>query len=91
MTVITLGLLRSGAEKSQARERAMATIQQLEGLIHPRRCPKPPVSTTPNSGRGAKGRRPHAHGWILVSSNTREFARVPGLQLENWSEEASAG
>lgn len=27
-----------------------------------------------------------AEGWILVTSNTREFSRVPGLQLENWTE-----
>lgn len=24
-------------------------------------------------------------GWTLVTSNTREFERVPGLALENWS------
>jgi hypothetical protein len=26
-----------------------------------------------------------AEGWILVTNNTREFSRVPGLQLENWA------
>jgi tRNA(fMet)-specific endonuclease VapC len=64
MSVITLGELRFGAEKSQSRERAMATIQKL--AAHAR-----------------------AEGWILVTNNTREFARVPGLQLENWAEKAS--
>lgn len=24
------------------------------------------------------------HGLILVTNNTREFSRVPGLQIENW-------
>jgi tRNA(fMet)-specific endonuclease VapC len=31
----------------------------------------------------------HALGVTLVSNNTREFARVPGLKLENWA--ANAG
>jgi tRNA(fMet)-specific endonuclease VapC len=30
-----------------------------------------------------------AEGWILVTNNTREFSRVPGLQLENWAEDTS--
>jgi tRNA(fMet)-specific endonuclease VapC len=25
-----------------------------------------------------------AEGWILVTNNEREFARVAGLQVENW-------
>ena len=33
MSTITLGELRFGAEKSQARERALSTIAQLEGLL----------------------------------------------------------
>jgi tRNA(fMet)-specific endonuclease VapC len=27
-----------------------------------------------------------AEGWTLVTNNTREFARVPGLRVENWVE-----
>jgi tRNA(fMet)-specific endonuclease VapC len=30
-----------------------------------------------------------SEGWILVTNNTREFTRVPGLQLENWAEDMS--
>jgi tRNA(fMet)-specific endonuclease VapC len=30
----------------------------------------------------------HALGVTLVSNNTREFARVPGLTLENWADDA---
>jgi tRNA(fMet)-specific endonuclease VapC len=26
-----------------------------------------------------------ALGWVVVSSDTSEFARVPGLRLENWA------
>ena len=27
-----------------------------------------------------------AEGWTLVTNNTREFTRVPGLRVENWVE-----
>ena len=30
----------------------------------------------------------HALGAVLVSNNTREFERVPGLKLENWARSA---
>lgn len=30
-----------------------------------------------------------AHGLTLVTHNTREFSRVPGLQLEDWFEETN--
>ena len=32
-----------------------------------------------------------AHGLIVVTHNTREFARVPGLMLEDWQIELSIG
>ena len=103
MSVITLGELRFGAEKSESRQRAMATIQQLESIIPP--CPLPEAAgehygqiraTLQKSGTiigksdlwlAAHAR---AEGWILVTNNTREFVRVPGLQLENWAESSSA-
>ena len=81
MSVITLGELRFGAEKSQSHEQAMATIQQLESLIPPRALPE---------AAGEHYGQIRAEGWILVTNNTREFARVPGLQLENWAEETPA-
>ena len=100
MSVITLGELRFGAEKSQARERALATLAHL-------------VATTPVAPLDEEVARHYgqircelqkrglpignndlwiaaharAKGWILVTRNTREFERVEGLQLENWADE----
>lgn len=97
MSVITLGELRFGAEKSQARERAMAVIRQLESLIQ-----VAPLREEAGEHYGqiraelqAKGLvignndlwlAAHARsaGWIIVTNNAREFERVPGLQVENW-------
>ena len=102
MSVITLGELRFGAEKSQSRERAMATIQQFEGLIPPRGLPEAAgehygqIRAVLQRGGAIIGNNDlwlaahaRAEGWILVTNNTREFSRVPGLQLENWAEDMS--
>ncbi len=102
MSVITLGELRFGAEKSQSRERAMATIQKLESLIPPCALPETAgehygqIRAALQGGGAIIGNNDlwlaahaRAEGWILVTNNTREFARVPGLQLENWAEKAS--
>ncbi|MBD9354968.1 type II toxin-antitoxin system tRNA(fMet)-specific endonuclease VapC [Methylomonas albis] len=97
MSVITLGELRFGAEKSQARERALAGINELTGLI--------PVYSLPEAAGEHYGQirsalqkigqpignndlwlaaHARAEGWILVTNNEREFVRVPGLQVDNW-------
>jgi tRNA(fMet)-specific endonuclease VapC len=97
MSVITLGELRFGAEKSQSRERATAVIQQLESLIPPSSLPEAAGEhygqiramlqrTGMVIGNNDLWLAAHARaeGWILVTNNTREFVRVPGLQVENW-------
>ena len=97
MSVITLGELRFGAEKSQSRERALNAIHALEALIQ--------VASLPalagehygkiRAGLQALGQpignndlwlaaHARAEGWILVTNNEREFARVEGLRMENW-------
>lgn len=97
MSTITLGELRFGAEKSQARERALSTIEQLMQVIPA--CALP-LAAGEHYGqiRAALQKQglpignndlwlaAHARsqGWVLVTNNTREFARVPGLQVENW-------
>ena len=99
MSTITVGELRFGAEKSQARERALATIGQLVQRIQP--CPLPLAAAEHYGDIRATLQRQglpignndlwlaahaRAEGWVLVTHNTREFARVPGLQVENWVE-----
>lgn len=97
MSVITLGELRFGAEKSRSREQALQVIQALAAMIQPAPLPQ-------NAGdhygqiRAAlqsQGRiignndlwlaaHARAEGWTLVTNNEREFARVEGLRVENW-------
>ena len=97
MSVITLGELRFGAEKSQMRERALSSIQTLSQLIT-----VVPLTEATGEHYGQiraelqKSGQPignndlwiaaHARveGWILVTNNDREFKRVSGLQVENW-------
>jgi tRNA(fMet)-specific endonuclease VapC len=97
MSVITLGELRHGAEKSQARAKALATLQVLQGLI-PVEPLTEAVSEQYGKIRSALERAGQpignndlwiaahalAQGWVLVTNNEREFRRVKGLKIENW-------
>lgn len=97
MSVITLGELIFGAEKSQSRESALTEIRKLAGLI--------PVHALPEAAGEHYGQiraalqkngklignndlwlaaHARAQGWVLVTNNEREFIRVPDLQIENW-------
>ena len=97
MSVVTLGELRFGAEKSQSRERALTSIQTLTSLITV--APLPEAAGEHygqvRAALQASGQiignndlwlaaHARAAGWILVTNNEREFVRVPGLQVENW-------
>ena len=97
MSIITVGELRFGAEKSQFRERAMATLAHLVQMIQP--CDLPMAAAEHYGqvravlqqlglpiGNNDLWLAAHAlaEGWTLVTNNTREFSRVPGLQVENW-------
>jgi tRNA(fMet)-specific endonuclease VapC len=97
MSVVTFGELKFGAQKSQARERALATIEQLSELMEVQALP---VSAGEHYGqlRAAlekKGRpignndlwlaaHARAAGLVLVTNNVREFSRIQGLEVENW-------
>ncbi len=98
MSVVTLGELRFGAEKSQSRERALAVISQLEltmkiaplteavgvhyGQIRATLQQRGELIGNNDLWLAAHAR---AEGWILVTNNEREFLRVDGLQVENWA------
>ncbi len=99
MSVITLGELRFGAEKSQSHERALASINQLEALIQIAPLPEAAgehygqiraalQSSGQIIGNNDLWLAAHARseGWILVTTNEREFVCVDGLQVENWVE-----
>lgn len=97
MSVITLGELRFGAEKSQAKDRAMIVIDELSNLMN--------IETLTDDVTGHYGEiraalqksgqmignndlwlAAHARSqdWILVTNNEKEFLRVDGLMVENW-------
>mgnify|MGYP000046427892 CR=1 FL=1 len=101
MSTITVGELWFGAEKSQARERALNTLEQLVRMIQPSALPMAAAqhygqirATLQQQGQtiGNNDLWLAAHAlaedWTLVTNNTREFARVPGLRVENWVEQA---
>ena len=98
MSVITLGELRFGAERSQSRELALSAVHRLMSLIHV--LPLGERSgehygqiraqlqrTGQPIGNNDLWIAAHARseGWILVTNNEREFSRVEGLQIENWA------
>jgi|SRR4051812_37256427 len=97
MSVITLGELRFGAEKSQAKEKALAVIEELANLMNVEELTE---STAEHYGRiraelqktgqiiGNSDLWIAAHArskdWVLVTNNEKEFLRVEGLKVENW-------
>lgn len=98
MSVITLGELRHGAEKSNSPKKAFATIERLVGAIqvmplddevshmYGKIRAKLELAGQP-IGNNDLWIAAHAKaaGWTLVTNNEREFVRVPGLKIENWT------
>ncbi len=97
MSVITLGELRHGAEKSQARAKALLALQQLQSLIQVAPLTDAVAmhyglirSTLERAGKPIGNNdlwiaaHARAQEWVLVTNNEREFRRVKGLSVENW-------
>jgi tRNA(fMet)-specific endonuclease VapC len=98
MSVISLGELTRGIEKSRDPAASLARLRELAGII-------PVIALPPAAGesygafRAALERRgevignndlwiaahAHAAGLILVTNNEREFRRIPELKIENWA------
>ena len=97
MSLVTYGELYYGAQKSQQRELALEKLSQLAAYI-PVITPEVQTAVQYGTLRASLERAGTPIGnndlWIaahalaleliLVSNNTSEFKRVPGLVVENW-------
>lgn len=97
MSTITYGELRYGAEKSQARAKALRVVNQLTSVIQ---IAELDASAAEQYGliRASLSRQGRlignndlwiaahakAMGWTVVTNNEREFERIDGLKVENW-------
>ncbi len=100
MSAIAFAELMNGAKKSQHVEANLARLKALGELIEIRPFDKQAAVCYGDirSGLEKKGKMiggndlliaAHALslGWTLVTNNEREFGRVKGLKVENWSKE----
>jgi tRNA(fMet)-specific endonuclease VapC len=98
MSVITYGELYFGAMKSDQRAKALAKLDELAQGI-PIEIPGPAASHAYGEIRAALEKQGRMIGnndlWIgahalalnvtLVTNNEREFKRIAGLSVENWT------
>lgn len=101
MSVITLGELSAGAEKSTRRKEVLSSIELLKNsieLLDMRTSVATSVATVFGHMKTHLELKDNIIGvndlWIasqalelgltIVTNNTREFSRVPKLEVENW-------
>ena len=97
ISVITLGELRFGAEKSQNKAKALRVIDELTSIIqlveldetvadHYAQIRQDLSSKGQIIGSNDLWLAAHARAndWIMVTNNEKEFLRVQGLMVENW-------
>ena len=97
ISVITLGELRFGAEKSQHKEKALKVIDELPSMIQVVELDETVAEhyAQIRHDLSAKGKiigsndlwlaaHARANDWVMVTNNEKEFVRVDGLRVENW-------
>ena len=97
ISVITLGELRYGAEKSQNRKKALKVIDDFTSMVqvvelddnvaeHYAQIRKDLSSKGQIIGSNDLWLAAHArsNNWVMVTNNEKEFVRVDGLKVENW-------
>lgn len=97
ISVITLGELRYGAEKSQNRMKALNVIDELTSMLqiveldeyvaeHYAQIRKDLSLKGQIIGNNDLWLAAHArsNNWVMVTNNEKEFRRVEGLSVENW-------
>jgi tRNA(fMet)-specific endonuclease VapC len=97
-SIVTYAELQYGAAKSAARQSSLATIEELISIIPVLQLPTEAAEEygatraalerkgTPIGGNDLWiAAHAKAAGLILVTNNEREFKRVAGLKVENWS------
>ena len=98
MSVISYGDLRNGAEKSRDRAARLATLEAMRAIVAVEQLSLK-AGAEYGEIRSYLERRgeiigpndlwiaAHARsgGFTLITSNKREFQRVPGLQVADWS------
>lgn len=98
LSVITYGELLYGARKSRQRDVALARLADLVSLLPVLDMPAEAADRCGEirAGLEAKGEaiggndlwiaaHAKAEGLVLVTTNEREFARVAGLKVQNWT------
>lgn len=101
ISIITLGELRFGAEKSQNRLKAMKVVQDLakmaqianldeEVAYHYGDIRQALQQQGKTIGNNDLWLAAHARAkqWVMVTNNEKEFVRVDGLRIENWAKES---
>ncbi len=99
MSVVTWGELVTGAEKSQARARTLANLARLRQIVpvleiddtvgdHYGDIRAHLEKTGQPIGANDNWIAAHASalGLTLITNNTREFAKVSGLSVEDWTQ-----